>query len=76
LIAEEPQSEAEAYLSPVAAAFPDGLISNCPGREDPRSTGSGIRSGSTLAIDRDIPLVGRPIPAVFPSPIFTEAMSG
>ncbi len=71
LIAEEQQSEAEAYLSLLQQLFPGRLYIELSRREDPVeiSAESGLIS---LAMDRDIPLVATN-PSCFSEPGFHEA---
>lgn len=71
LIAEEQQSEAEAYLSLLQEHFPDRLYIELSRREDPVEMAS--ESGLIkLALDRDIPLVATN-PSCFSEPDFHEA---
>jgi DNA polymerase-3 subunit alpha len=71
LIAEEQQSEAEAYLSLLQQYFPGRLYIELSRREDPveMAAESGLIA---LAMDRDIPLVATN-PSCFSEPDFHEA---
>ncbi|MEP0731006.1 MAG: DNA polymerase III subunit alpha, partial [Parasphingorhabdus sp.] len=71
LIAEEQQSEAEAYLSLLQEYFPDRLYIELSRREDPIEMAS--ETGLIkLAIDRNIPMVATN-PSCFSEPDFHEA---